>query len=228
VAGFTLTPFRPSLVIFDCDGVLVDSEHIANDVMAEHITAAGWALTGAESRQLFVGKRMAEVMAAIEAKIGVKLAENWLEAFEAARDLAFTAHLKPVPGIGRVLARLTAEHIPFCVASSGSVAKMTHSLGLTGLLPLLEGRLYSANAVPRAKPFPDVFLHAAAKMGHPPSACVVVEDTPTGAAAARAAGMRCFGYAPDGESDALASAGAACFRSMADLPGLLGLEMGSE
>ena len=213
----------PSLVIFDCDGVLVDSEHIANDVMAAHITASGWPLSGTESRKLFAGKRMSEVMIEVEARTGRKLTDDWLERFEADRDVAFTKRLKAVAGIEDVLARLAAAEIPFCVASSGSVAKMRRSLGLTGLLPLLEAQLYSATDVERGKPCPDIFLHAAAQMGHAPHACVAVEDTPTGAAAAKAAGMRCIGYAPEGESGALAAQGAVCFGAMADLPRLLGL-----
>jgi HAD superfamily hydrolase (TIGR01509 family) len=215
--------FIPSLVIFDCDGVLVDSERIANDVMAAHITAAGWPMSGAQSLKLFVGKRMTEVMAEVEARTGTTLADDWLDVFEAARDAAFTSRLKPVPGIERVLLRLGDVGIPFCVASSGSIAKMHHSLGVTGLLPLLEGVLFSARDVGRGKPFPDIFLHAAAQMGHQPADCVVIEDTPTGAEAARAAGMRCFGYAADSDSEALKARGATCFTDMAALPGLLGL-----
>jgi len=216
-------PALPALVIFDCDGVLVDSERIANAVMVAHMAQAGWSITEAESRKRFIGKRMVDVTTAIEANTGRKLADSWLADFEAARDIAFTTQLKPVAGITDVLHRLKTAGIPFCVASSGSHAKMRHSLGLTGLLPLLEDHLFSATEVARGKPHPDIFLHAAARMGHASSDCVVVEDTPTGAAAAKAAGMRCFGYAADSDAATLIAYGAICFTAMAELPGLFGL-----
>ncbi len=214
----------PSLVIFDCDGVLVDSERLANQVMVAHIkNASGWDISEDESRVTFIGKRMSDVIDIVEAKSGRKLPADWLERFEADRDVVFTDRLKPVAGVESVLQRLQKENIPFCVASSGSIAKMHHSLGITGLLPLLKDRLFSTTEVPRGKPFPDIFLHAAARMGHTAETCVVIEDTPTGAEGARAAGMRCFGYAADADSQALEARGATCFTDMAALPALLGL-----
>jgi len=199
----------PSLVIFDCDGVLVDSERLANQIMVAHIKrASGWAITEDESRATFIGKRMSDVIEIVEAKSHRKLPADWLERFEAERDVVFATRLKAVAGVEDVLRRFMQENIPFCVASSGSIAKMHHSLGVTGLLPLLKDNLFTTNDVARGKPFPDIFLHAAARMGHAPDTCVVIEDTPTGAKAARAAGMRCFGYAADADSQALAAQGA--------------------
>ena len=213
----------PSLVIFDCDGVLVDSESIANEVMARFITDAGWPMTGAESEALFVGKRMSDVTAAIEQRTGRPVGADWLPRFEAARDTAFKGQLKAVDGIVGVLDRLQAANIATCVASSGSVAKMTFTLGLTRLLPRFAGRLFSSNAVPRGKPAPDIFLHAAESLKIPPVNCVVIEDSPLGAEAAQSAGMRCFGYAAAGKATDLQAFGATVFFRMDDLPPLIGI-----
>src|SRR5262249_23961504 len=131
--------------------------------------------------------------------------------------------LQPVAGIADVLDRLAAAGMNTCVASSGSTRKMRFTLGLTGLARYFGDRLYSTWDLERGKPFPDIFLHAAAGQKTPPDLCVVVEDSPAGAQAARSAGMRCFGYAADSDAAALAAQGAAVFLRMAELPGLLGV-----
>ncbi len=203
--------------------MLVDSESIANEVMAQFITDAGWPMTGKESEAIFVGMRMTDVTDMIAQKTGRAVGDDWLPRFEAARDEAFKGRLKAVTGINDVLDRLEAAKIATCVASSGSVEKMTFTLGLTGLLGRFTGRLYSSTAVPRGKPFPDIFLHAAESMRTAPVNCCVVEDSPFGADAAQRAGMRCFGYAAAGKAADLQAFDANVFFDMAHLPALIGI-----
>ena len=217
----------PRLVIFDCDGVLVDSEHLSNIVLAEFITESGWALNAPECSTLFVGRRMDDVMAMISGKVGKSLPLGWLAEYERRRDISFKQDLKAIPGIRTVLDILSRNRLAYCVASSGPLSKMHFTLSLTELRTYFpDDILFSARGLPRGKPFPDVFLHAAKQMGADPLDCVVVEDSPAGAAAAKAAGMRCFAYAVAGNSQALIDQNAVCFFTMAQLPTLLGLSPG--
>jgi HAD superfamily hydrolase (TIGR01509 family) len=216
----------PALVIFDCDGVLVDSEAIANRIMAEHITATGVPITYQDCRARFVGGTLQRVMDTVEQWLGKPLPPGWKEDFEARRNEAFRRELKAVAGIEEVLASLTAAETEFCVASSGSVEKMELTLGLTGLKRYFGERLYSASMVAHGKPAPDIFLYAAEQMGYLPETCVVVEDSPTGVTAAVAAGMRVLAYAADADAEVLRVAGAQPFAEMTALPGLLGLDSG--
>jgi HAD superfamily hydrolase (TIGR01509 family) len=214
----------PKLVIFDCDGVLVDSELLANQVFLEKLTALGLKLNLADLFENFVGRTMSACMAQVEQMLGQPAPPSFLAELDAATFRAFETDLKTVPGIEYLLDGLDAEAIPYCVASSGSHAKMDKTLGLTGLLPRLAGRIYSASEVARAKPFPDIYLYAARKMGMAAQDCVVVEDSPTGAQAGRAAGMKVFGYAALNSESKLIAAGAKVFSDMRELPGLLGLK----
>jgi len=214
----------PALVIFDCDGVLVDSEAIANRIMAEAITAAGIPMTYEECRARFVGGTLQRVIDTVEEWLGTPLPADWKEAFEARRDTAFREELKPVPGIVSALEAIRASSTPICVASSGSLEKMNLTLGLTGLNTPFGGKLFSATMVSHGKPEPDLFLYAAEQMGQVPENCVVVEDSLLGVTAAMAAGMRVLAYAADGDADALKAAGGLPFSDMAELPGLLGIE----
>jgi len=216
----------PALVIFDCDGVLVDSEAIANRIMAEHITATGVPITYEDCRARFVGGTLQRVMDTVEQWLGKPLPPGWKEDFEARRNEAFRRELKAVAGIEEVLAGLTAAETEFCVASSGSFEKMELTLGLTGLKRYFGERLFSASMVAHGKPAPDIFLYAAEQMGYLPETCVVVEDSPTGVTAAVAAGMRVLAYAADTDAEVLRVAGAQPFAEMAALPGLLGLDSG--
>lgn len=213
----------PDLVIFDCDGVLVDSETIANAVMAEEISALGWAVTTDYCLRHFKGTHFDSVIETITQQIGRPPPESWLPDLRARTDLAFREKLEAVPGIFPVLDTLAAEGIPHCVASNGPQEKMTVTLGITGLRPRFEDRVFSAYEVERGKPHPDLFLHAADRMGIAPSGCVVIEDSPLGVQAARAADMRVFGFDPTEEDPRLRQAGAEVFSDMAMLPGLLGL-----
>ena len=213
----------PALIIFDCDGVLVDSEAIANAVMAEEITALGWPVSTAYCLENFKGSHLDTVMEVIEAKIGRALPDDWLPNLRTKSDLAFRAELQPVPGVHEVLDRLSELGLPHCVASQGPHEKMAVTLEVTGLHRRFEGRIFSAYEVARGKPHPDLFLHAAQTMGHAPGQCVVIEDSPLGVQAAKAAGMRVFGYDPHASDPRLGREGAEVFMDMRALPALLGL-----
>ncbi len=213
----------PALVIFDCDGVLVDSEAIANRIMAETITATGIPITSEECRARFVGGTLQRVMDTVEEWLGRPLPAGWKEDFEARRNAAFREDLQPVPGVAAAVEALRAAGIPICVASSGTFEKMNLTLGLTGLKDYFDGNIFSAASVTRGKPAPDLFLYAAERMGQLPETCTVVEDSLLGVTAGVAAGMRVLAYAADGDADALKAAGGQPFADMAELPGLLGL-----
>jgi HAD superfamily hydrolase (TIGR01509 family) len=212
------------LVIFDCDGVLVDSEVISNEVLARALTAEGMPTTLEESRRDYQGLLLADIRSSAESKLGRKLPEDWLERYERDRNEAFHRELRPVPGVAEAVQRISNAGVAVCVASQGKREKTRLSLGLTGLRDLFPGQaLFSAYSVPRGKPAPDLFLHAAAAMNANPPCCAVVEDTPSGVVAAVSAGMRAIGYAADGDEWALREAGAEILRSMDELPQLLGL-----
>jgi HAD superfamily hydrolase (TIGR01509 family) len=206
------------LVIFDCDGVLVDSEWISNRVMAEAITDAGLPTTTEDCMRLFMGRRWEDSLGMIEGRLGRPLPADFTETYRARRDAALAAELEPVAGVAEAIARIPVER---CVASSGAPEKIRFTLAHTGLLHLFEGRIFSAHEVEHGKPAPDLFLHAAGVMGHSPERCAVVEDTLVGIEAARAAGMRALGYAGHFDAAALAAAGAEPFESMEELPALV-------
>jgi HAD superfamily hydrolase (TIGR01509 family) len=180
------------LVIFDCDGVLVDSERIAVRLEVALGAELGWPLTEGEVVDRFIGRSHTVIREQVAAQLGEDTAAIWSQRFEQLHREAVDAGLAPVDGLPEALDALT---LPTCVASNGSHEKMQHTLGRTGLYERFEGRIYSASEVSRGKPAPDLFLHAARQMGADPGACVVVEDSQPGVHAARAAGMRAFGYA---------------------------------
>ncbi|MEV7405829.1 HAD family hydrolase [Streptomyces sp. NPDC091267] len=185
-----ITPIE--LVIFDCDGVLVDSERIAVRVYVALGAELGWPLTEAEVIEKFIGRSITSNFEQITSRVGPSRAALWRERFGQLHRAAVDAELAPVNGILKVLDALT---LPSCVASGGSHDTMRHTLGHTGVYPYFEGRIFSASEVAHGKPAPDLFLHAAKEMGVNPSACIVVEDSKYGVQAARAAGMRALGYA---------------------------------
>ncbi|MFC8723163.1 HAD family hydrolase [Kitasatospora sp. NPDC057198] len=187
-------PTRPvELVIFDCDGVLVDIEPIAVRVQVEVGAELGRPLGADEVVERFIGRTPAAIRQQVGERLGAAAAAEWERRFERRHRELVDAEPAPVDGIVAALDALEALGLPHCVASSGSQAKMRHTLGRTGLYERLAGRIFSAEEVARGKPFPDVFLHAAAGTGHAPGACAVVEDSPAGMRAARAAGMRRLG-----------------------------------
>lgn len=214
----------PELVIFDCDGVLVDSEAISNRVLARALGEEGLATTLAQARSDYQGLLLSEIVRSAQLALGHPLSEGWAERYERDRDAAFAAELKPIPHAAQAVEALRAAGLALCVASQGRLAKTQLSLGLTGLRDLFpEGALFSAESVPRGKPHPDLFLHAASTLGAEPAQCVVVEDTPSGVAAGVAAGMAVLGYAADSDERALRAAGAEIISSMAEVPARLGL-----
>ena len=215
----------PSLVIFDCDGVLVDTEPVANRLLVRVLAEDGFDISYEECRRLFVGRTMESVMAHVEAAIGRPLGDHWPAHIRDETLKVFASGVSAVPGAADAVQFLVDRGIPYCIASSGKFEKMRFTLGRTGLLPLVEGVLFSAEQVAHGKPAPDLFLHAAASMGHVPETCLVIEDSVPGVRAAVAAGMPVLGYAGDPHTDAavLECAGARVFDDMSALPGLIGL-----
>ncbi|HET9519890.1 MAG TPA: HAD family phosphatase [Candidatus Limnocylindrales bacterium] len=215
---------RFELFIFDCDGVLVDSERLSIRVDAIYLEQIGWPMPEAEIVERFVGKSDADMRAAIEAHLGGPVPAEIDEAFERLYRETFDRELEAVEGVEAVLEALAAAGTPLCVASSGTHAKIRRSLAKTGLARFFGDRLFSATDVPNGKPAPDLFLHAAATLGVEPARCAVIEDSVYGVAAALAAGMHTFAYA-GGVTPAvrLSAAGdsAVIFHHMAELPGLL-------
>jgi HAD superfamily hydrolase (TIGR01509 family) len=210
-------PFE--LVILDCDGVLVDSERIAVRVEAELLAELGWPLSEAEIVERFMGRTDEYMDQAIEARLGDRLPAGWKDRFHAQYRAAYAAELAPVDGVLDALDRIA---VPTCVASSGSHDKLRFTLGHTGLYARFEGRIFSGKEVANGKPAPDLFLHAAARMGAEPAACAVVEDTVWGVVSARAAGMRAFGYAGGlTPAERLEGPGTRVFHDMRELPALL-------
>jgi HAD superfamily hydrolase (TIGR01509 family) len=206
-------------VIFDCDGVLVDSERISVKVDVQVLGDLGWPLTEAEVIERFVGRSDRDTQAAIEAHLGRKLPEGWSEGYKPLYRQAFAAELTPVAGVLDALNRIA---LPSCVASSGTHEYLRYTLGLTGLYERFTGRIFSADDVARGKPAPDLFLHAAERMGVARAHCVVVEDSRAGVEAARAAGMRVLAFV-GGLSPAklLDGPNTILFEDMRELPALL-------
>jgi HAD superfamily hydrolase (TIGR01509 family) len=214
----------PQLIIFDCDGVLVDSETISNSVLARLLSAEGLPTTPAQARRDYQGLLLSEVLDSAQAKLGRPLPAGWLAEYERQRTDAFRRELKAVPGAADAVASVIRAGVEVCVASQGKLEKTRLSLELTGLRELFpDAALFSAESVPRGKPHPDLFLHAASAMAAAPARCVVVEDTPSGIAAAVSARMRALGYAADSDATALRGAGAEVLDSLDRLPALLGL-----
>ena len=216
------------LLIFDCDGVLIDSELIACRLDAEELTAVGYPCTVEDIARDFIGLSGKEMFATVERHLGRPLPEGFVETTHKHLMEAFTKELQAMPGIGDAIAGVAAAGWSDCVASSSSPPRLRHTLGLTGLWPHFEGRVFSAAMVARGKPAPDLFLHAAAAMGAPTQACLVVEDSSAGVEAARAAGMAVLGFTggshctPEHGDRLLAKGAARLFSDMAQLPDLIG------
>ena len=214
------------LVIFDCDGVLIDSERLINRTEAGLFSRLGLALSPNEARALFKGHTVGEVVTIAESALGDALPIDWIYEWGTHVALAFVNHLTPVVGVQSVLDHLQSQAIPMCVASQSPRVRCDLGLAVTGLDRYFQDRVYTAAMVPRPKPHPDLFLYAAARMDVTPDRCVVVEDSASGVRAAVAAGMRAFGYAADDDAHELQDAGATTFTAMHDLPSLLGDALG--
>jgi HAD superfamily hydrolase (TIGR01509 family) len=195
------------LIIFDCDGVLVDSERIANEVFAKVLNEEyGLTLSLDDMFQKFVGHSSSQCMAIIEEMLGEEPPLQLEQRYKDEINRALSTSVTVVPGIERAIAEIST---PFCVASSGSHDKMQTTLGKTKLLHYFEGKLYSTSDVDRGKPFPDIYLHAARKMGVlDPSKCLVIEDSPLGVKGGVSAGMTVFGYTELMDKNRLLEAGA--------------------
>ncbi|WP_172329619.1 HAD family phosphatase [Mangrovicoccus sp. HB161399] len=182
---------RPALVIFDCDGVLVDSEPISLDVLVGYLGEQGCDLDHDTGYRALLGRSMASVAEWLRRERGFELTEAMLAETRARLFARFDAELQPIPGIAGAVRAIGG---PVCVASSSQPERIRRSLTLTGLLPLFEPNVYSATMVARGKPAPDLFLFAASGMGADPADCVVIEDSPAGLTAAKAAGMRAVAF----------------------------------
>ncbi|MEP6670703.1 MAG: HAD family hydrolase [Chthoniobacter sp.] len=208
-----------SLLIFDCDGVLVDSEEIGIGVLLDVAKEHGpLAMELSEAMQLFRGRKMAECADILAERLGRPLPENFIPEVRVRTAEAFRRDLKAIPGIHEALREIT---IPVCVASNGPREKIELSLSVTGLLPRFEGRIFSSYEVGSWKPDPGLYLHAAAAMGVAPADCAVVEDSVLGTRAGVAAGMRVFAYTPEGSTAKIDLPGVTCFAQMPALPELL-------
>ena len=214
-------PVRLRLVIFDCDGVLIDSEPVVNRVVAEELTRLGWPMTPEESCTRFLGLDLEAMVPLVEAALGRTLPAAWVPVMQARIVTALLAYAPMVPGAREALEATAALGVPWRVASNSSHEEMRAKFGCNGLLKAVEGRLHSFTDVGRGKPAPDLFLAAAAAENVPPAECLVIEDSVPGVTGAVAAGMACLGLARHGDGAALAAAGAIPFDSLFDLPALL-------
>ncbi|MFB7947258.1 HAD family hydrolase [Kitasatospora phosalacinea] len=212
-------------MVFDNDGVLVDSERLANEILASLLTRCGVPTTLESSIQDHMGTTLTEVRRTAEARGGRLLPEDFEDRYRTELDRAFRAELVAVPGMRELLAELTEQGRPFCVASSSDHDRLDLSHQLTGIAEFVDGRVFSAQEVRRGKPAPDLFLHAAARMGVEPADCVVVEDSPAGVTAARAAGMAVIGFAATTpaerlhEADCVVSTAADLLKALGSAPG---------
>ena len=208
----------PDLVIFDCDGVLVDSERLTVGVEARVLTELGWPHTAEQVVDRWMGRASAFQLAEIEQQLGTAAMREYDERSTAEVHDAFQRELRAVEGVEHLLDELDRAGLPVCVASSGSHGRMRRTLGITGMHDRFAGRIFSATEVAHGKPAPDLFLHAADRMGFPPGRCVVIEDSVYGVQAAVAAGMTAYGYAGGlTAADRLAADGAIVFERMHDL-----------
>jgi beta-phosphoglucomutase-like phosphatase (HAD superfamily) len=237
---------RVDAVIFDCDGVLVDSEPITNRVLADMLGELGLKFTVEQTMRTFMGKALRDELSIIEALAGRRLPPDWYDGFALRRDAALAREVAAIDGIADALDALERQRVPYAVASGADRSKMRVTLGATGLLarfespaaaliaaappgatghgvaPVAGSRLFGADMVERAKPAPDVYLLAAHALGVDPARCLVVEDTPTGTASGVAAGATVFGYCAHTDPRALLAAGAgAVFHDMRRLPAFL-------
>ncbi|MER0480872.1 HAD family hydrolase [Streptomyces sp. Edi2] len=226
---------RYDLVIFDNDGVLVDSEPIANRILAAYLSELGHPTTYEESVRDFMGGAKHRIHETVLDRSGRRLPAGFDEAFDARVFEEFRSRLEPVVGVVEVLDKLAADGVPYCVGSSGSHERIRVALRETGLFERFAegqasgaggavgaGRIFSSEDVGRGKPTPDLFLHAAREMGVAPERCAVVEDSPLGVRAAIAAGMDVYGFTAMTPAAKLTEAGATTlFAHMAELPALL-------
>ena len=216
-----VAPLR--LVIFDCDGVLVDSEPHSNRIVAASLSELGWPMTPDQANAAFLGSTLGDMTAMIESWLGRPLPPDWTDTVIASHLRAMAEDLTAIPGAIEALDAITLLGLPWRIASNSAHEEMAVKFATVGLTAKVAGRVHSHRDVARGKPAPDLFLATAAAEGVSPSACVVIEDSVPGARAAAAAGMDCLGYVPHDTGDALRAAGAVPFASMFELPALIAL-----
>tara|TARA_B100001123_G_scaffold24093_1_gene26148 strand:- start:2619 stop:3272 length:654 start_codon:yes stop_codon:yes gene_type:complete len=215
----------PKCIIFDCDGTLVDSEEITNQVIAEMASELGINITGDEASAIFGGKTLDEVIYKMKEISGEKVPDDWLPRLIQEVMKSWDSKLKPVKGVRKILQRI---EIPMCVASNGEQKHVRHSLKLTKLYDFFSGKIFTASEVEKPKPAPDLFLYAARKMNVNPEECVVIEDSITGVTAATHANIKVYAIANNLFSfKELEEAGAISFREMSELIELLEIKNGS-
>lgn len=213
----------PDMVIFDCDGVVVDSEPTTARVLISNLSRYGLLLTPQQLSEMFLGGTMMRIEEQAKA-MGAKLPDTWLDDTYTEVFAALAEEVEPIPGIVGVLDVLAAANIPVAIGSNGPHRKMHITLSRTGLAHRFGRHVYSREDVERPKPAPDVYLKAAREAGVPPDRCVVIEDSANGAKAAKAANMHCLGFAADTAPERLTPVVDDVFRSMSELPALLGLD----
>ena len=221
--GSRTAPLR--LVIFDCDGVIVDSEALSNGVLARDMTARGWPLSSEEAQRLFLGRSLEVIRAIMDSHLAAPLPPDWDRVIVERIVAEMAAGAVAIPGAVEALHGVTALRVPWRIASNSSHAEMRAKFGRLGIAALVEGRAHSREDVALPKPAPDLFLHVAALEGVTPEQCVVVEDSVAGASAALAAGMDCLGFDRFEDGTALRAVGAVPFRTMSELPGLIDLAL---
>jgi HAD superfamily hydrolase (TIGR01509 family) len=203
---------RPELIIFDCDGVLIDSEGVASSVVAADLSVLGWTMDAGEAMRLFMGMSITDMVPMIESRLNRKLNEDWRPTLAQKLVDALGTQSKLIPGAAEILREVTDRGIDWRIASNSSDEEMAVKFARTGLAELTAGRAHSAASViargGRAKPAPDLFLAAAASAGVAPARCIVLEDSALGVTGAVAAGMVCYGFAPHGDGAHLLAAGA--------------------
>jgi len=213
------------LVIFDCDGVLIDSEALCDRVVSAELHRAGWALSPADCHRLFLGLTFPDIRQAAESHLHCRLGRDWVEHVVRRVTEVMAAEAEPIPGARAALEATAALGLPFRIASNSSHTEMAAKFSRAGFSDIVNGRIHSAYDMialgKHGKPDPDLFLAAASAEGVPPDACVVIEDSLAGVRAAVAAGMTCLGFSPGTDGAHLRQAGALPFTSMFALPDLL-------
>ncbi|MBW6400151.1 HAD family phosphatase [Roseomonas sp. HJA6] len=213
---------RPQAVLFDCDGVLADSEMLVNAIVAEQLTALGWPMQAAEARETFLGLALPDMVPRIEARVG-SLPPGWAQEIAMLLAIEMTRRTPAIPGAVEAVHRIVAAGVPVAVASNSGRAELMAKMRGLGLATVFGDRIFSFEDVDRPKPWPDIYLAAAASCDAAPQDCVVVEDSVPGVRAGMAAGCRVLGFAHETPRGVLAAHGATPFLAMDELDALLGI-----
>jgi HAD superfamily hydrolase (TIGR01509 family) len=221
----------PTLIIFDCDGVLIDSEALCDRVVAAALAEQGWDVSPADCHRRFLGLTFPDIQIAAEAHLGRTLGPAWVPTLVARVTETMAQEVDPIPGAREALLGVAALGLPYRIASNSSHAEMAAKFARTGFASLVEGRIHSAYDLiargKRGKPDPDLFLEAAAAGAADPARCLVIEDSLAGVTGAVAAGMTCWTYSPAGDGAHLCAAGGLPFASMFALPEMIRSKLGS-